>query len=585
VYHAPVENHVFVVHGDITQIQADALAFSTSGSFEPTGDLYSSFAERFPGFRQAYARLGRAHQGDAVGTTHWIAPNLVVVVAAKPGIDPETVSRRVVRNAVREAVARLRGNAHARGRDRRLLIALPAFLTGKGVHAERRVALATLQIQAARDVLRERSCRDVDIVFTVYEATTYDAYMLARRRLGAVAGAVADIPGDLAAAVRRNRAVLFVGAGLSSAAGLEPWSALAARLEAALDLPKELHPRTADEYLDIAQWYRDAAGRPGSPLPPLEELIRQRYADDTADVRPTLAHYLLLSLPFRYVVTTNYDELLERALRAQRRSFRKIARDADVPGTGGSDELYVVKLHGDASAGPIVLSRDDYDDFFHAHPAMALLLEGLLLNQTFVFVGYSLRDPNFRQIYNRIARMLDTEKRPTYSLAYELVPGHPSIEQWRRKGLDPIPFDHDGRRFLRWVDALSDLAGDAGSPRLFLADTRGAAAGPLLPLRAKLLETGALVSELAGRRRLSREHAEVLAHVLGFLTESGWRPAPDARWGAPTDGRNPLIALWQRVAQRLPAPERARVLRAALEHTQSLEEARELQGLLPNKNR
>jgi len=58
----------------------------------------------------------------------------------------------------------------------------------------------------------------------------------------------------------------------------------------------------------------------------------------------------------------------------------------------------VVKLHGDAAhPDEVVLSRDDYDEFFARRPALALLLEGLLLNRTFSSPAYSLRDPNFRQ--------------------------------------------------------------------------------------------------------------------------------------------------------------------------------------------
>ena len=128
---------------------------------------------------------------------------------------------------------------------------------------------------------------------------------------------------------------------------------------------------------------------------------------------PTLAHYLLLSLPIRLVLTTNYDDLLENALTALKRYPVKVVKQRDVAGIRTGQGAYVVKLHGDAAtAEEIVLCRDDYDEFFERRPAMALLLEGLLLNRTFFFVGYGLRDPNFRQIYSRIARMLQAPPGP-----------------------------------------------------------------------------------------------------------------------------------------------------------------------------
>src|SRR5207249_4619776 len=161
----------------------------------------------------------------------------------------------------------------------------------------------------------------------------------------------------------------------------------------------------------LAQWYADRFGHEA-----LAAAVHDTYGD-TADARPTLAHYLLMSLPVRYIITTNYDDLLERTLVALRRHPVKVVRQEDVARTGRIDATYVVKLHGDAGSRDerIVPSRDDYEAFFDSRPAMAALLEGLLLNQTFFFVGYALQDPNFRQVYHRIARMLKGAQRRAYA--------------------------------------------------------------------------------------------------------------------------------------------------------------------------
>ena len=192
--------------------------------------------------------------------------------------------------------------------------------------------------------------------------------------------------------------VLFVGAGLSRGAGLPDWGQLVERMARELGIAS----RDRLDNLDLAQWYRERF----SPAE-LAEVIRKTFGDPAVAPRPTLAHFLLMSLPVRHVITTNYDDLLERALIALKRHPVKVIRQEDVARMRWSDGVHVVKLHGDASeAEAIVLCRDDYDEFFDRRPAMALLLEGLLLNQTFFFVGYGLRDPNFRQVYSRIARML-----------------------------------------------------------------------------------------------------------------------------------------------------------------------------------
>src|SRR5262249_53116494 len=145
-----------------------------------------------------------------------------------------------------------------------------------------------------------------------------------------------------------------------------------------------------------------------------------------------------------FVITTNYDHLLEQTLTALRRHPISIVRQEDVPRTGQREGIYVVKLHGDVGdAENLVLTRDAYDTFFHCRPAMALLLEGLLLNETFFFVGYSLRDPNFRQIYARISGMLHDALRPAFAtiLYPDRGTGKYLKRQWGQKGLNLVLFE------------------------------------------------------------------------------------------------------------------------------------------------
>ena len=193
----------------------------------------------------------------------------------------------------------------------------------------------------------------------------------------------------------------------------------------------------------------------------------------------------------------------------------------------------MVKFHGDADApDSTVLTQDDYDTFFERPRgrAMAALLEGLLLNQPFLFVGYSLRDQNFRQIYNRIVGLLKDSKRPAFATTFEPVTEH-SRQQWLINGLHLIEVRDDGAgqtHFLwRLLDQLATSA--SGGERLFLAeDARQSepARGPACDLRQALI---AGVSDQVkrihrSRRVLSLTEVRQTARVLSFLTEQGWRP-------------------------------------------------------------
>lgn len=553
--------HVFIVHGDITQLHADAVGYSASTMLTPDGHLYSAFARHFPAFDQLFGSLpGSCRLGDAF----WLAlpgdgrPRGVVVAASAGGdrkLPPDVKTGLAVRGGLRTAVAELRRERP----EGRLLVALPTFRMGLGGDRNRRLASARSQIEAARHALEDLP--DVDVAFVAYTADLHGVFLQARHEVGLAPECPISGPGldDLAAAFRERRGVVFVGAGLSVGAGLPGWGKLIGRLADCLGLSPE-GPDDLDHYLDLAQWFVERFGHDE-----LARLIAELYSGDAT--RPTLAHYLVAALPMRLAVTTNYDDLLERALAALRRYPVPVIEDRDVVRTGQGDGVCVVKLHGDARHGrDIVLTRDDYESYFRRRPAMALLLEGLLLNQTFLFTGYGLKDPNFRQIHSRIADMLRGAKREAFAVTLEADArtGPLLAAQWRRKGLHLLPVrgeTHDERVHgsLVFLDWLSDRV-LRQTANLFLAPdvTTGES---LEPVRRTLGEQVGGELEAACRGPLDEGQARNLAEVLAFLAAHGWRPNPRT-------GRM-LWQMWARLAEAVTAPaERRRLLVAALRHAE-----------------
>jgi hypothetical protein len=374
-------------------------------------------------------------------------------------------------------------------------------------------------------------------------------------------------------ALRNGEGVLFAGAGLSFGAGLPDWAQFVDRLRSDLELPAEHRV----DYLDLAQWYHERVGTAA-----LADVIRRTYAEPDPPPLPTLSHYLLLNLPFRHVITTNYDDLIERTLTALKRYPVRIVHQTDVARTGRGDGVFVVKLHGDAlHPEEVVLGRDDYDNFFQGRPAMALLLEGLLLTRVFFFVGYSLRDPNFRQIWARLARMLREARRPAFATTFE-GGGQAGVylaEQWRRKGLNLVQVPGSSladqqRAFQRFLDRLADQV-TLGRPGLFLAPD--ADFSPRLTrLRGLLVEdVGTAVANLC-ERELQGEEVDRLAEVLRFLTDLGWRPP----------GRGPdLCRLWEQLAAHARPAERRSMLIRALHCAETFADVRRIRERLESGER
>ena len=529
-------NRVYVLRGDITQLAAHAIVLSTSNSAYGSGMLHASFEKHVPDFKRAFGQLQKrwSRAPVDVGDAAWLPipndanvpsqPVGVVVVAATGGSvradkDADLQSEWAVRGALECAIENLRRQLP----NEHLVIALPAFRIGRGGSANWRMSAARSQVKICAQVLATHD--NVDAIFVCYTPEDYQVFVEARRRENVEIPAP-NVPLALREAIAAGCCVLFVGAGLSRPCGLPDWKQLVGELAQQLNIPLGEESNDIDEFLDIAQEFREQHGARLGPL------IQRRFACKHNGARPGPAHAWLMSLQPRYVVTTNYDDLLESALEALRVRPTIVRAESDVARASGAGP-HVVKIHGDARADKpqIVLSRDDYDEWFQRHPALSALLEGLLLNQTFLFLGYSLRDPNFRQIYHRIASMLREAQRPAFAVTFGSSSAD-SLSQraWKRRNLHPIAVE-DERDLWDLLDALAVQAG--GDDRLFLSPDvpqHSETAPEFLALRQSLHEVARHVLR-AAESDLSVEEVRQVARVLDFLTEAGWRPPSINRAG------------------------------------------------------
>ena len=558
---------IFIVHGDITQITADAIAYPTSIATwrDIPGEMLSAFDKHYPGVTAQWEAM-RAQEAAETNRRHfdygesfWIpldeehAPHGVVVVATggtHEAIREEHAERLTVIGAVREAVRQLRAREERLGKpSARLLVALPAFRIGRGGSREKDMKAALPQVLAAREALDENRHAGVDVVFVTYTPRHYQIFLQARRTSGLAPSVPSgEPPEDLLDALEGGECVLFVGAGLSKAAGMMDFKSLIALLATDLGIIEPLSD-DMDTYLDLAQWHREKFPDGDRRV---HGLVKQEFGAGASWAKPTVDHYWLMSLPVSYVVTTNYDPLLERTLEAQRRFPNTAVTQEDVARTGGREGVHVIKFHGDAAQGvndqdkdELVLSRDDYDRFFADRPVMAALLQGLLLNQTFLFVGYSLRDPNFRQIYSSISLMLKKSQRPAYAMTFDTVREYQK-EQYASKQLYLLPMEGTLEEKVHAERCLLDqIAERAAGQALFLADCAEPAeagsspTGRLGDLQRLLCQAGEEVVRL-GRGALTWDEAQQMARTLTFLAESGWRPK----------GRS-LARLWLTLAERV----------------------------------
>jgi hypothetical protein len=237
--------------------------------------------------------------------------------------------------------------------------------------------------------------------------------------------------------------MIFLGAGLSfgvgralGRAGIEAlppieddkrfptWPLLVERMK------PELVARAEDEFerrayerfidrndpLDVAQLYRLTVG-----IERYFEFLDSQFETRREDAdRLTPSHQALVELPISEVFTTNYDGLIELAFeRFERELIVSPDPESFLKNKVQNPDHHLVKLHGtwdDHSS--IVLTRDDYARSRMARAEMFDSFAQEARFTTFLFIGFSLSDPNFNLIRDE-ARAVMGEAMPTSYLVQE----------------------------------------------------------------------------------------------------------------------------------------------------------------------
>jgi hypothetical protein len=156
--------------------------------------------------------------------------------------------------------------------------------------------------------------------------------------------------------------------------------------------------------LDCAQLFRQTVGEANYR----EFLEAQFDARRHEFIKPSPSHEALVELALPLIFTTNYDELIEMAHVDAGVSLRVSADEAEFKAHAVQrPERHLVKLHGSIDQpNTIVLTRDDYSRARTARREMLSHLRHELVNGSFLFVGFSLSDPNFNLLHDDIRESL-----------------------------------------------------------------------------------------------------------------------------------------------------------------------------------
>lgn len=259
---------------------------------------------------------------------------------------------------------------------------------------------------------------------------------------------------------RADQLVLFVGAGVSQAAGLPSWSGLIVRvIEGAVAYGLEpsvgqalerARQKLAREDL-IGALTTVAAALPG---PMFVRLVQETLDDGAYEVPDVAVAVAELRDHLQAVITTNLDRLLERA-------FAGRWPDILVPSLGlGQRKGYILKLHGTRlSSESWVLTRPQYEALIHARPTLQKFLESLYLQRTLLFVGYGLRDPDFELLLGWMRTFAGSEPPRHFALMPEGSVDPEDRHGLEQAGIEVLPYPTPGgshAEVARLLRALRD---------------------------------------------------------------------------------------------------------------------------------
>ncbi|WP_448627606.1 SIR2 family protein [Geodermatophilus sp. URMC 64] len=505
-----MHGHVFVVGADLTRLSCDDVLVPTDRGLRVA-----------PGFRPLIPDeliTEEGADGACVGLS-WSGEERVLPV-------PGDAARRVwlvdtvddgghglpwLLEGARTALAAVAGREVAEpvhGRARRL-VGLPALGTGWGGAAGERGTLLRELLPLLREAAAEHG---FDVALVLRGPSDLAAAQRVRRADGAgwdLPQHLHDLAGRLGEAARRGQLAVFVGAGVSAAAGLPTWEQLLDELATRSGLDDDLReglsrlPAQDSAALLARELGRDA----------LEGFVKERFGPGCY----ALAHALVADLPVQEFVTTNYDPLVELAAAGIGRDLTVLPFQEAVPGAP-----WLLKLHGDAAhPESVVLTREEYLQLGDSRAALAGVLHALLLTRHVLFVGTSMLDDDLIRIAHQVRSALrfdgGARRRGGTVLALREDPARARLWERDVETVAMSPAGTSAAEAARRLEVLLDLIGCLATPPTgYLLDP--AYRGLLTEHEQALAEA---LNEVAGRLPEDDESSWAVAEVEALLRRLG----------------------------------------------------------------
>ena len=259
-------------------------------------------------------------------------------------------------------------------------------------------------------------------------------------------------------AIDNNKLVVFVGAGVSANSKCPSWYELVEKFANELGISKEkINNISTEDFLKIPQYYYIERGEKE-----YFDIINDVFDNNNYNYKPNILDKLIFELNPSTIVTTNFDNLLEKTIQMEGQYYTVVKQDRDLP-YAPNDKL-VIKMHGDVNLKNIILKEEDYLNYSNKFPLIENYLKGLFSTKTILFVGYSANDIDFKLMFNWVKEQLKGHFQPAYILETEKNQERLEFNYYKDRGINILYYkeiEEEVTNFLgtQFESCLEDIRG------------------------------------------------------------------------------------------------------------------------------
>ena len=247
-------------------------------------------------------------------------------------------------------------------------------------------------------------------------------------------------------AKQQGSLAIFIGCGVSCATNTKykSWGELVKQLKT--DLKSE-----ENDFLKVAQLYSLEFG---------SRQIKKKVKSFFPDIdEPGEIQKSIIDLRPHYIITTNWDCLIDNAIDDNPGLIDKIATDKELV-QSDKDKKYL-KIHGDFAHDNFVFTEDDYLNYSYNFPLIENFVKSILSTHVVLLLGYSFSDWDLKQIISWIRH--NSKERPPIYMVERIGYSNVNAKYYDNLGIHILPIYRD---YDEYESKLLDLLKSIDNPRL-----------------------------------------------------------------------------------------------------------------------